>query len=174
MLRLGMAYQLIFTDIRYLHSADIRYFNQLIPTDIRYFSPADIQYFSSADIRYFIIADIQYLYRLNVNRYRYLIFGKTVDISANPMCRFTTDMPSLVKAHLNLLQLKVSFKRVDIGCIYWLTRLLVNGAEGTLVRIELMQNQNATRLGNCHCILKEEVTWSQNHKWAVPTFTSML
>ncbi len=23
-------------------------------------------------------------------------------------------------------------------------------------------------------LFKEEVTWSQNHKWAVPTFTSML
>ena len=43
---LGMVYLLIFTDIRYLHSADIQYLYRQIPTDIRYFVPTDIQYFT--------------------------------------------------------------------------------------------------------------------------------
>ncbi len=45
-----------------------------------------------------MFADIRYLYRMNANRYRYPIFGKTADISANPIYRFT-DMPSLVWRH---------------------------------------------------------------------------
>ena len=44
----------------------------------------------------FMFADIRCLYRLNANRYRYPIFGKTADISANPIYWFT-DMPSLYK-----------------------------------------------------------------------------
>ncbi len=51
-----MAYRLIFTDIRYLHSADIRYFISVSPkpiSDIRYFTTTDIRYFTTTDIRYF-------------------------------------------------------------------------------------------------------------------------
>ena len=56
---------------------------------------SDILSLADTDIRYFMFADIRYLYRLNANRYRYPIFEKTADISANPIYRLT-DMPSLV------------------------------------------------------------------------------